>query len=87
LVLLVFSRVTFLKSGSICPCHPAVFAGCGKFCRVGKRTRQLSPGRFFLFDTKSMFNQNLPFSGTALANGHAGKTPMLTTQNGETHVF
>ena len=35
-----------------------------------------------------MFNQNLPFSGTALANAHAGKTPksIARTQNGETKM-
>jgi hypothetical protein len=75
LVLLDFLRVTFLKSGSICPSHQAVFAGCGKFCRAGTGMRQLSPGAIFLTRAKSMFNQNLPFSGTALANDHAGKTP------------
>jgi hypothetical protein len=75
LVSLAFSRPTFLKSGRICPSHQAEFAGCGKFCRVENRARQLSPGPIFLRHTKSMFNQNLPFSGTGLANAHAGKTP------------
>jgi hypothetical protein len=74
-VLLAFSLSLFSKSGSICPSHPAKFAECGKFCRVENRARQLSPGTIFLSHAKSMFNQNLPFSGTALANAHAGKTP------------
>jgi flagellin len=35
-----------------------------------------------------MFNQNLPLSGTGLANSHAGKTPksIAHTQNGETKM-
>ena len=35
-----------------------------------------------------MFNQNLPVSGTGLANAHAGKTPksIARTQNGETKM-
>jgi hypothetical protein len=74
-VLLAFSHVTFLKSGSICPSHWAEFAARGKFCRVENGARQLSPGAIYLVRAKSMFNQNLPFRGTGLANAHAGKTP------------
>jgi hypothetical protein len=75
MVLLAFSHLTFLKSGSICPAGPAAFARLGNFCRVGKRARQLSPGRIFHPNAKSMFNQTLPPFGTAIANAHAGKTP------------
>jgi hypothetical protein len=74
-VLLVFPHVTFLKSGSICPSRWAEFAVRGNFCRVESHTRQLSPEPIFLVRAKSMFNQNLPLSGTGLANAHAGKTP------------
>ena len=75
LVLLAFSQVTFLKSGSICPAGSADFAGQGKFCRVKNRARQTSPGHIYLARAKSIPNQTLPPSGMALANGHAGKTP------------
>jgi hypothetical protein len=71
----VFLQASFLKSGSICPSHPAELAGRGKFCRVTEPARQFPPGRNFLPRAKSMFNQNLPPFGMSLANAHAGKTP------------
>src|SRR5476649_444439 len=85
-----FSQPPFMKSGVICPLHPARIADGGKFCRAGRAARKRLPGPIFLTAAKSMFNQVLRRTGMALANGYAGKTPKehcSMTRTGDQHVL